>query len=150
MLSSSGSTSPAGARTPTFNPTSNAISELSPPGSQTASHYGSLGEPSIASPAASFDQGGAASGRGGSWGANTSNPQQQQQQSKEPPGASWNNQRSQEEYTRAWDSVVDRDFSLRKLEEDSIPMLYQADEILIEEFGDPFDEFDMLEEFEWK
>jgi hypothetical protein len=109
MLSSSGSASPTGARTPTFNP----ISELSPPGSQTASHHGGLGEPStIGSPTASFDQ----QGR-----AKTSNPQQQQQQQqqqpKEPSGASWNNQRAQEEYTRALESVVDRDFSLRKFQE---------------------------------
>ncbi|CRG84820.1 hypothetical protein PISL3812_02010 [Talaromyces islandicus] len=122
MLSSSGSASPTGARTPTFNP----ISELSPPGSQTASYHGALGEPAIGSPTAPFDQ-----GRGASWGAQTSNPQQQQQ-SKEPPGASWNNQRAQEEYARALDSVVDRDFSLQRF--------------MTEEFGDPFDESDLLEE----
>ncbi|MCJ1364097.1 hypothetical protein MMC16_003206 [Acarospora aff. strigata] len=39
------------------------------------------------------------------------------------PGAAWNNPRAQEEYARAMENVVDKNFSLR-------------------EFGDPFDEGD--------
>ena len=30
------------------------------------------------------------------------------------PGSGWNNKRAQEEYQRAWDTVLDKDFSLRE------------------------------------
>lgn len=106
MLSSSGSASPVGARTPTFDkPTA----ELSPPGSQTASqpeNFGGHGGASLGSPlASSFEK--LASDRTTASGDGKS-------QVKEAPGASWNNQRAQEEYARALESVVDKDFSLRK------------------------------------
>lgn len=115
MLSSSGSTSPAGARTPTFDKPL----ELSPPGSQTASHHegfvssGGFGAvPSSVGPSFSStfeklagDRGTAGDGKSSTTLGN---------QVKEAPGASWNNPRAQEEYNRAMESVVDRDFSLRK------------------------------------
>lgn len=119
MLSSSGSESPIGARTPAFDkPT-----ELSPPGSQTASHRESLegtsnglGSAAGAEPAtftSAYDKLAKDGSKSGL-------------QGKDAPGASWNNQRAQEEFNRALENVVDRDFSLR-------------------EFGDPFDESDMLQ-----
>ncbi|EED24233.1 conserved hypothetical protein [Talaromyces stipitatus ATCC 10500] len=111
MLSSSGSDSPVGTRTPTFDkPT-----ELSPPGSQTASHHESSGGAG-SSLTAVFDK--LAAERPGD-----SKPGMQ---GKDAPGASWKNQRAQEEYSRALEHVVDQEFSLR-------------------EFGDPFDESDMLQ-----
>ncbi|KAJ5570118.1 uncharacterized protein N7459_009548 [Penicillium hispanicum] len=48
--------------------------------------------------------------------------------SSDPPIAQWKTKRAQEEYQRAMEHVVDLDFSL-------------------DEFGDPFDERDMEEEF---
>jgi hypothetical protein len=105
MLSSSGSESPLGNRTPTFDkPT-----ELSPPGSQTASHhesFGGAGNPLGSGAGASsftsaFDK---LAGDGSKSGA----------QGKDAPGASWNNQRAQEEFSRALENVVDREFSLRE------------------------------------
>ncbi|RAO65695.1 uncharacterized protein BHQ10_001707 [Talaromyces amestolkiae] len=119
MLSSSGSESPIGARTPTFDKPI----ELSPPGSQTASHHESFGGAGNALVSAfgagtssftsAFDK---LAGDGNKSGA----------QGKDAPGASWNNQRAQEEFNRALENVVDREFSLG-------------------EFGDPFDESDMLQ-----
>lgn len=109
MLSSSGSESPVGARTPTFDK----ATELSPPGSQTASHHESFGGASNALGSTSgagastssfpsaFDK---LAGEGSKSGA----------QGKDAPGASWNNQRAQEEFNRALENVVDRDFSLRE------------------------------------
>lgn len=107
MLSSSGSASPVGARTPTFD---KPAAELSPPGSQTASQHESFGVSS------SFDKlaGGHAAGNGKPSSVAGA-------QIKEQPGASWNNQRAQEEYNRALESVVDKDFSLRML---CSPLLY--------------------------
>ncbi|EEA20332.1 conserved hypothetical protein [Talaromyces marneffei ATCC 18224] len=118
MLSSSGSESPIGARTPTFDkPT-----ELSPPGSQTASHHESFGGDSNTL--------GSGAGAGPSSSITSAFDKLagdiKAAQGKDAPGASWNNQRAQEEFNRALESVVDRDFSLR-------------------EFGDPFDESDMLQ-----
>lgn len=109
MLSSSGSESPlGGSRTPTFDkPT-----ELSPPGSQTASHHDSFGGA------------GNALGSGAGAGASSSftsafdklagDGSKSGVQGKDAPGASWNNQRAQEEFTRASENVVDREFSLRE------------------------------------
>ncbi|KAH8697568.1 hypothetical protein BGW36DRAFT_296294 [Talaromyces proteolyticus] len=111
MLSSSESASPPGARTPTYN----TVSELSPPGSQTASHHGGLGDATIESPTSAF---GKALSVGGP------DDKSSNTQAKEP--TAWSSQRAQEEYGRALESVVDRDFSLK-------------------EFGDPFDESDMLD-----
>jgi len=51
-------------------------------------------------------------------------PSQQHQHHQDLPGASWMNKRAEEEYQRAMEFVVDKDFSLR-------------------EFGDPFDDRDM-------
>lgn len=140
MLSSSGSESPIGARTPTFDkPT-----ELSPPGSQTASHHESFGGASNVLGSASgagtssftsaFDK---LAGDGSKSGA----------QGKDAPGASWNNQRAQEEFTRALENVVDRDFSLGEsclsTRTAGVPLI--DCEYLIGVFGDPFDESDMLQ-----
>ncbi|OKL60124.1 hypothetical protein UA08_04675 [Talaromyces atroroseus] len=102
MLSSSESASPAGARTPTFD---KPAAELSPPGSQTASHHESGGA-SLGSPFTSSLNKLAADRATAATATGTSS------QVKEAPGASWNNQRAQEEYNRALESVVDNDFSL--------------------------------------
>lgn len=109
MLSSSGSESPVGTRTPTFDKPS----ELSPPGSQTASHH------------ESFGGGGNTLGSGAGAGASSSftsafdklagEGNKSGAQGKDAPGASWNNQRAQEEFNRALENVADRDFSLREL-----------------------------------
>jgi hypothetical protein len=107
MLSSSGSESPVGARTPTFDkPT-----ELSPPGSQTASRHESfggagntLGSGAGAGASSTFTSAFDKLAGDGKSGA----------QGKDAPGASWNNQRAQEEFSRALENVVDRDFSLRE------------------------------------
>ena len=107
MLSSSGSESPIGARTPTFDKPI----ELSPPGSQTTSHHESFG--------------GAGNTLGSAFGAGTSSftstfdklagdGSKSGPQGKDAPGASWNNQRAQEEFNRALENVVDKDFSLRE------------------------------------
>ncbi|KAA8648657.1 uncharacterized protein ATNIH1004_004542 [Aspergillus tanneri] len=88
-----------GARTPTK--TIGIPSELSPPGSQTQPASANVvgGMPAITTM--------------------TSAPDQQ-------PGAMWMNKRAEEEFQRAMEFVVDKDFSL-------------------DEFGDPFDESDMQE-----
>ncbi|KAI9932967.1 hypothetical protein MW887_009219 [Aspergillus wentii] len=103
--------SPAGSRTPTATTASHnsraqfaAASELSPPGSQTKQISG------VSGAAMGMDKG-----------IPISAESQQQQ-----PGASWMNKRAEEEYQRAMEFVVDKDFSLS-------------------EFGDPFDERDMEE-----
>lgn len=108
MLSSSGSESPVGTRTPTFDKPR----ELSPPGSQTASHHESFG--------------GAGNALGSASGAGTSSSftsafdklagdgSKSGAQGKDAPGALWNNQRAQEEFSRALENVVDREFSLRE------------------------------------
>ena len=57
------------------------------------------------------------------------------------PGASWNNKKAKDEYSRAWTIVEDRDFSLRKSR-----MSYVWEKIMLMmlresgPFGDPFDE----------
>jgi hypothetical protein len=101
MLSSSESASPVGARTPTFD---KPATELSPPGSQTASHHESFTSSlnKLAADRAATSAAAAAAAADGKAPA------------KEAPGAAWNNQRSQEEYTRALENVVDNDFSLRE------------------------------------
>ncbi|KAL2005827.1 hypothetical protein VTN00DRAFT_10320 [Thermoascus crustaceus] len=95
-----------GARTPT-GAGPNVHDELSPPGSmkqqqqqQQFYHHNQQGQ--------------------GAGGVDTKGAEKPQ------PGASWMNKRAEEEYQRAMEYVVDRDFSLR-------------------EFGDPFDERDMTE-----
>ncbi|KAL1964712.1 hypothetical protein VTN77DRAFT_6738 [Rasamsonia byssochlamydoides] len=112
MLSSSGSASPSGARTPTETRAHFTGSELSPPGSQTTLQHGGTG-------AAGFEKIGESQ--------TPTDGKAQTTEQKEQPGASWMNQRAQEEYQRALESVVDKDFSLQ-------------------EFGDPFDERDMTEQ----
>lgn len=108
MLSSSGSASPAGARTPTESRKQFAGSELSPPGSQTRPQHGITGQ------AITSSTGGAGVfEKTGDSNAPTDGKAQTAEQ-KEQPGASWMNQRAQEEYQRALESVVDKDFSLRK------------------------------------
>ncbi|KAH8428155.1 uncharacterized protein LDX57_005860 [Aspergillus melleus] len=94
--------SQAGSRTPTRNipnPPVGGLSELSPPGSQTQTTSSKLG-----------------SGAPGTKSGSTA-PEDQ-------PGAKWLNKRAEEEYQRAMELVVDKDFNL-------------------DEFGDPFDERDM-------
>ncbi|GAD97045.1 hypothetical protein AOR_1_1858154 [Paecilomyces variotii No. 5] len=96
---------PTGARTPT-NAGTHFNSELSPPGSQKAS------EPAARSGSLTFTTVSEALDRKGD------------SKTSERPGASWMNKRAEEEYQRALENVVDRDFSLM-------------------EFGDPFDERDV-------
>lgn len=108
MLSSSGSASPAGARTPTETRQQFAGSELSPPGSQTRSQHGVTGQATASSTggAGGFEKTGESH--------TPTDGKAQTTEQKEQPGASWMNQRAQEEYQRALESVVDKDFSLRK------------------------------------
>ncbi|PLB55100.1 hypothetical protein P170DRAFT_432641 [Aspergillus steynii IBT 23096] len=94
--------SQAGSRTPTrttSNPPAGGLSELSPPGSQTQPTFTNVG-----------------SSVPGTTPGSTA-PEDQ-------PGAMWLNKRAEEEYQRAMEFVVDKDFNLN-------------------EFGDPFDERDM-------
>ncbi|KAL1999334.1 hypothetical protein VTN02DRAFT_4664 [Thermoascus thermophilus] len=105
-----------GARTPTgagagARPTA-VHDELSPPGSMTQKQQ----QPQ---PQQQHNlQQGQGPGQGPGQGANGAEKPQ--------PGASWMNKRAEEEYQRAMEYVVDREFSLR-------------------EFGDPFDERDLTE-----
>ncbi|GIJ81891.1 hypothetical protein Asppvi_000394 [Aspergillus pseudoviridinutans] len=109
--------SPAGSRTPTNNNSLNdstpgfaGASELSPPGSQTQNFSEATeNRPSDFSSQVAGQQ------------------QQQQQQQHRQPGARWMNKRAEEEYQRAMEYIVDKDFNL-------------------DEFGDPFDDRDMEEE----
>ncbi|EAW10608.1 uncharacterized protein ACLA_050800 [Aspergillus clavatus NRRL 1] len=114
--------SPAGSRTPTNNadlddPHSDfaGATELSPPGSQTQNF------PDVTEMVGLEGNGPA----GGSSAQISAQPQPQQQQ--QQPGAMWMNKRAEEEYQRALEYVVDKDFNL-------------------DEFGDPFDERDMDED----
>ncbi|EPS33605.1 hypothetical protein PDE_08567 [Penicillium oxalicum 114-2] len=99
-----------GARTPTRHHSAMApLSELSPPGSQPqqlldTSISADEGLASMAEP-----QTDGASGKGS-----------------ELAGAAWNSKRAQDEYHRAMEQVIDKDFNLN-------------------EFGDPFDERDLEE-----
>lgn len=89
--------SPAGARTPTNVHSAFASTELSPPGSQPQQR---------ASAGLGVGVGG---GRGPSGGRIAPD---QNSSVKQQPGASWMNKRAEEEYQRAWEYVVDKDFSL--------------------------------------
>lgn len=84
--------SQAGSRTPTRNnipnPSSGGLSELSPPGSQTQTTATNLGS--------------------GALGTTTSGSMAPEDQ----PGAMWMNKRAEEDYQRAMEFVVDKDFSL--------------------------------------
>ncbi|KAJ5088433.1 hypothetical protein N7456_012049 [Penicillium angulare] len=95
-----------GARTPTRNPQTSAAlaSELSPPGSQPQ-HTTDI--PTMTDSTSTELASGQTSGK-----------------TADPPIASWKSKRSQEEYNRAMENVIDKDFNLN-------------------EFGDPFDERDM-------
>ncbi|KAJ5934930.1 hypothetical protein N7466_004477 [Penicillium verhagenii] len=97
-----------GARTPTYNPQASSVpaSELSPPGSQPSKVL-SVAEMNSSKTIEPL------TGNGLSTAAN------------QDVGA-WNSKRSREEYARAMEHVVDKDFNLDK-------------------FGDPFDERDMHE-----
>ncbi|PGH18577.1 hypothetical protein AJ79_00356 [Helicocarpus griseus UAMH5409] len=132
MLSSSESSQNSEPQTPTGGRPSGQTpnfpsSELSPPGSQDASGTGPSrmdygdSQPEYATATSSqFVQGDNSGAGGETW---------EDQGSAIPraePGASWNNKKAEEEYQRAMEAVVDRDFSLK-------------------EFGDPFDDRDMME-----
>ncbi|GFF25491.1 hypothetical protein IFM46972_01430 [Aspergillus udagawae] len=110
--------SPAGSRTPTNNNSLNdstpgfaGASELSPPGSQTQNF-------SEATEMAALEK-----NRPSDFSTQVAGQQQQQ---KRQPGARWMNKRAEEEYQRAMEYIVDKDFNL-------------------DEFGDPFDDRDMEE-----
>ncbi|KAJ5476480.1 hypothetical protein N7475_002209 [Penicillium sp. IBT 31633x] len=100
----------AGARTPTGAAQTSAagvdVSELSPPGSQTRQE--------ATAPISGI--GTTLEGRGGQAADRTS----------EPMIAAWKSKRAQEDYQRAAEFVIDKDFSLK-------------------EFGDPFDERDLTD-----
>ncbi|OAX79733.1 hypothetical protein ACJ72_05944 [Emergomyces africanus] len=131
MLSSSESSQNSEPQTPTANraavETANfPSSELSPPGSQDATgadttkmEYGDTQTEYAVS----------TSSHVGSDGASGSDGRDQASSaiSRAEPGSSWNNKKAEEEYQRALEIVVDRDFSLK-------------------EFGDPFDDRDMVEQ----
>ncbi|KGO64604.1 hypothetical protein PITC_093310 [Penicillium italicum] len=99
-----------GARTPTGTAQASSagvdVSELSPPGSQTQQEAG----------ASVGDIGTALEQRGG----------QSTEKMVESNIAAWKSKRAQEEYQRATEYLVDKDFNL-------------------DEFGDPFDERDLAE-----
>ncbi|KKZ61890.1 hypothetical protein EMCG_03589 [[Emmonsia] crescens] len=130
MLSSSESSqnsepqTPAGGRV--ADETSNfPSSELSPPGSQdaaaaesTKTEYGDTQTEYVTS---SQQIGGDGASGGNIW------DHQSSAISRTEPGSSWNNKKAEEEYQRVLEMVVDRDFSLK-------------------EFGDPFDDRDMVEQ----
>ena len=120
--------SQSGSRTPT-NKTADsqarvAGSELSPPGSQTRQ---------------------ASDAAGVSGNAKTGSTNEA-----DMPGASWMNKRAEEEYHRALECVVDKDFNLRTLS-----VFFRLGPLgtkrriwrCLGEFGDPFDETDMQEPF---
>ncbi|KAJ5679468.1 hypothetical protein N7462_007712 [Penicillium macrosclerotiorum] len=98
-----------GTRTPTRNlqvsAAAAAPSELSPPGSQPQ-HLPEISKAGDFKPVSEADPS-QLSGKGG-----------------EPPIAAWKSKRSQDEFQRAMEHVIDKDFNL-------------------DEFGDPFDERDL-------
>ncbi|KAJ5478037.1 hypothetical protein N7530_003546 [Penicillium desertorum] len=100
----------SGARTPTGTGQASSagadVSELSPPGSQTKQEAGAY----VGDIATALEQ------RGGQSGEKTSDSNI----------AAWKSKRAQEDYLRAMEYVVDKDFKL-------------------DEFGDPFDERDLEE-----
>lgn len=93
---------PAYANTSTPAQAATGMGELSPPGSQQQAHRTAGGR--------------TMSGGGGVELAAASGSQQKQQQSQQRrPGETWMNKRAEDEYHRAMESVVDKDFSLSKL-----------------------------------
>lgn len=118
MASSPESSSQPGTRTPTTNLppdtntntpalTATGTAELSPPGSQQQVHRKAGGQTG----------GGVGMERSAPAAATTAAgyPQQQQQPSlQRRPGESWMNKRAEDDYLRAMESVVDKDFSLSK------------------------------------
>lgn len=86
------------ANTSTPARTATGMGELSPPGSQQQAHKMAAGKTT--------------SGGGGVELAAAAGKQQQSQQRR--PGETWMNKRSEDEYHRAMESVVDKDFSLSK------------------------------------
>ncbi|EAL89617.2 uncharacterized protein AFUA_4G11750 [Aspergillus fumigatus Af293] len=113
--------SPAGSRTPTNNISLDdsasvfvGASELSPPGSQTQNF-------SDVTETAALEKNGPSD-----FSSQVAGQQQQEQQQQRQPGARWMNKRAEEEYQRAMEYIIDKDFNL-------------------DEFGDPFDDRDMEE-----
>lgn len=119
MASSPESSSQPGTRTPTTNlppgtntntpaPAATGTAELSPPGSQQQAHKTAGGR---AGGGVEMDKSGTAATT-----TAAGHPQNQQQQSlQRRPGESWMNKRAEDDYQRAMESVVDKDFSLSKL-----------------------------------
>jgi hypothetical protein len=104
--------SPAGSRTPTNNNSLNdsasgfaGASELSPPGSQTQ-NFSEVTEMAALEKNGPSDFSTQVAGR---------QQQQQQQQQQRQPGARWMNKRAEEEYQRAMEYIVDKDFNLGRL-----------------------------------
>ncbi|OJD15581.1 hypothetical protein AJ78_04171 [Emergomyces pasteurianus Ep9510] len=131
MLSSSESSQISEPQTPTAGPAADETanfpsSELSPPGSQDATgadttklEYGDAQSEYAVLTSSHVGGDGA---RGTDFRDHPSSGI-----SRAEPGSSWNNKKAEEEYQRALEMVVDRDFSLK-------------------EFGDPFDDRDMTEQ----
>lgn len=108
MLSSSESGSISGTRTPT-EPRDRYVpaSELSPPGSQEApATQTGVAHSTNSPPMSVFDK------PSESKIIETDSTKQSKHMLNDQPGASWKNQRAQEEYERAWDQVLDKDFNL--------------------------------------
>jgi hypothetical protein len=103
MVSSSETGSLTGPRTPTDTQIRMANSGLSPPVSQSASQQAGT-ELATNSPTVGFER------KGENKGAVEGKSQASQPYQ---PGASWMNKRAEEEYQRAMEFVVDKDFSLR-------------------------------------
>lgn len=117
-----------GARTPTHNAHGAApTSELSPPGSQPQQI------PDISTTA---DQKPRTEGEASLLGKGP-----------EPPVAAWKTKRAQDEYQRALEQVVDKDFNLSMLLTPlfSCPSGSRLTCLFADEFGDPFDERDLEE-----
>lgn len=136
--------SPAGSRTPTNNDSLNdpasgfaGASELSPPGSQTQNF-------SEVTEMAGFEK-----NRPSDLSTQVAGQQQRQ------PGARWMNKRAEEEYQRAMEYIVDKDFNLGMFNRfvlaychDFYGATYRERWLMVcvDEFGDPFDDRDMEEE----
>lgn len=67
------------------------------------------------------------------------------EEAEKQPGYSWKNKKARDEYQRALEQVVDRNFNLSELCK-SLRMIATANTGDLGEFGDPFDEREMPEE----
>ena len=104
QMASSPESSHAGSRTPTTtNPPHPRSSAISPPGSHQAQKMADR---------SGLENGSVQSGGAGAGGSAMTGQGQQQKQKQKQPGESWMNKRAEDDYQRALEYVVDKDFSL--------------------------------------